>query len=73
MCDLTEVLKTIARRHDLEPTADGLGFFGYHGAFDAYIEVISFERLIASARQRHRAFFDQLGLRNRGPSFTARP
>jgi hypothetical protein len=43
-------------------TSDNLGYFGYNSNFESYIEVISFERLLNSARERNRAFFDKLGL-----------
>jgi hypothetical protein len=48
--------------HDLIRTSDGLGYFGYKKNLDAYIEVISFDRLVTSAKERNRAFFDKLGL-----------
>ncbi len=64
LADLTKSLRDNCDFHQLQPTADGLGYFGYHSnmAYNAYIQVISFEGLIASAKERHRAFFDQLGL-----------
>jgi hypothetical protein len=46
----------------LTETSDHLGYFGYNPNFKAYIEVISFDRLLNAARQRNRAFFDKLGL-----------
>ncbi len=70
-CDITEGVRALARRWDLKETPDSLGFFGHHGGYEAYIEVMSFDRLISSARQRHRAFFDKLGLPSRGPSLPA--
>ena len=41
-----------------------MGFFGHNpdDDYNAYIEIISFERLISSAKERNRAFFDKLGL-----------
>ncbi len=46
----------------LTHTSDYDGYFGYNKNFQAYIEVISFDRLLNSAKQRNRAFFDKLGL-----------
>jgi hypothetical protein len=43
-------------------TADKMGYFYYHQEFKAYVEVVSFDRLVNSALERNRAFFDQLGL-----------
>jgi len=31
-------------------------------SYEAYIEVISFDRLLNAARERNRVFFDKLGL-----------
>ena len=39
-----------------------LGWFGYNNNYNAYIEVISFDRLVNAAKERNRAFFDKLGL-----------
>jgi hypothetical protein len=39
-----------------------MGWFGYKDNFHAYIEVISFNRLLKAAKERSRAFFDKLGL-----------
>jgi hypothetical protein len=48
--------------HRLNPTDDGMGYLGYHDVFNAYIEVVSFDRLLSLANQRNRAFFDVIGL-----------
>ena len=51
-----------AKMKDLKLTHDRLGYYGYNSNFNAYIEVISFDKLIITAKQRNRAFFDKLGL-----------
>jgi hypothetical protein len=60
--DLTPSVLHRTRIHQLRPTSDKMGYFGYSEPFDAYIEVISFDRLLNSANERNRAFFDKLGL-----------
>lgn len=60
--DLTPHMEECAQMKDLKLTHDKLGYFGYNSNFNTYIEVISFEKLIISAKQRNRAFFDKLGL-----------
>lgn len=62
ICDLTESIVERCRFNDLTPSRDHLGFFGYHKFYKAYIEVISFDKLVKSAKERNRAFFDKLGL-----------
>lgn len=62
VCDITPTMKNRCNMHDLTITSDGLGYFGYKKSYEAYIEVISFDRLVNAAKQRNRAFFDKLGL-----------
>ena len=62
VCDLTLPMIKRCQLHDLTITADGLGYFGYKKFHKAYIEVISFDRLVNAAKQRNKAFFDKLGL-----------
>lgn len=38
------------------------GYFGFNEPMKAYIEVMSFDRLVNAATERNRAFFDKLGL-----------
>jgi hypothetical protein len=63
LADLTPQFEERCKdHHDLKRTFDGLGYFGYKSNANAYIEVVSFDRLVASVKERNRAFFDQLGL-----------
>lgn len=63
IADLTPKLAERCKlHHDLTETHDYMGFFGYKRNAKAYVEVISFERLVEAAKQRNRAFFDKLGL-----------
>ncbi len=64
LADLTDSLVDCCKLHQLQTTADGMGFFGYHRdeSYNAYIQVMSLDGLVVSARERNRAFFDKLGL-----------
>lgn len=62
VADLTPTMVSRCELANLRRTHDGMGYFGYNDAAKAYIEVMSFDRLINSATQRNRAFFDKLGL-----------
>jgi hypothetical protein len=39
-----------------------MGFFTYKASYKAYVEVISYDRLVNAAKERNKAFFDKLGL-----------
>lgn len=62
LADLTSTMVSRCEYADLRPTHDGMGYFGFNQAHKAYIEVMSFDRLLKSATERNRAFFDKLGL-----------
>lgn len=62
ICDVTPRLKEWAHHFELQETPDGLGFFGYKRHYNSYFEVISYEKLIADAQKRNKAFFHKLGL-----------
>lgn len=63
LADLTPTFEKRCRiHHNLKRTSDGQGYFGYKDNVNAYVEVISFDRLVNMAIERNRAFFDKLGL-----------
>lgn len=62
LCDITPTIEARCKMQNLRVTSDNMGYFGFHDNFKAYIEVISFDRLVAAAKQRNKAFFDRLGL-----------
>lgn len=62
ICDLTPSIIERCEMKNLKVTYDKMGYFGYNDNIKAYIEVISFDRLVNNAKQRNRAFFDKLGL-----------
>jgi hypothetical protein len=62
ICDITPTIQERCALFNLKVTSDKLGYFGYNDNFNAYIEVISFDRLLNMATERNKAFFDKLGL-----------
>lgn len=62
VADKTALLEQQAYRAELEKTPDGQGFFGYKKHYRAYIEFVSYSRLLDAAKQRNHAFFEKLGL-----------
>ena len=62
VADKTDLLEQQAYRAELERTPDGQGFFGYKKHYRAYIEFVSYTKLLDGAKQRNHAFFEKLGL-----------
>lgn len=62
LCDLTESVHRRCKLLNLTMSSDGMSYFGFNPNFKSYIEVISFDKLVDSAKKRNRVFFDQLGL-----------
>ena len=62
ICDITPSVERRCRLAQLKVTSDRQGYFGYNDNFRAYVEVLSYDRLLNGARERNRAFFDKLGL-----------
>jgi hypothetical protein len=62
VADKTDLLEQYAYRAELEKTPDGQGFFGYKKHYRAYIEFVSYSKLLDGAKQRNHAFFEKLGL-----------
>lgn len=62
VADLTPTLVSRCEYANLRRTHDGLGYFGFNEPAKAYIEVMSFDRVVNAATERNRAFFDKLGL-----------
>lgn len=60
IADLTKSIKDSAESRGLMETQDKGGFFGYNQPYGAYIEVISYDKLLKDAKQRNRALFDKL-------------
>ena len=57
---MTETLKQDAKFSSLRITPDGEGYFGYIPEPGAYIEVISFDKLLRDAKDRNQILFDKL-------------
>ncbi|MFD9701503.1 ATP-binding protein [Lentzea sp. NPDC059081] len=62
LADLTQTMIDRCEYANLRKTHDGMAYFGFNESAKAYIEVISFDRLVNAANERNRAFFDKLGL-----------
>ncbi len=65
ICDITDKIQEFADKAGLHKSSDGMGgYFGYNHTYKCYIEVISFEKLLADSKKRNHILFKKLGLEN---------
>lgn len=63
ICDMTERIEYLAvQEYDFTKTPDGWGYFNFKKNMNAYIEVISYTKLVEDAKKRNRVLFDKLNL-----------
>lgn len=60
IADITDSLIEDAEYAGLIRTPDREGFFGYNASKGAYIEVISYDKLVRDAKKRNQVLFDKL-------------
>jgi len=60
IADLTPSLIERAENSNYTKTIDGEGFFGYNANHNAYIQIISYNKIIEDAKKRNQILFDKL-------------
>jgi hypothetical protein len=65
VADITPTLTQQAKYLDLAEMPDGQGFFGFRKQFNAYVEVLSYSKILSDAKKRNAVFFRTLGLPDR--------
>lgn len=62
VCDLTPNLIKVAEDEDFKETPDKRGYYKYHDKKHAYIEILSYDKIIEDSEKRNRILFDKLGI-----------
>lgn len=62
VCDVTSSLERILDFHDFTQTPDKMGYYKYNEKMNAYIEVLSYDKIIMDSKMRNRILFEKLGL-----------
>jgi len=62
IADMTKSLQRLAENAMLIRTPDNMGYYGYNQNRDSYIEIISYQKLVADARKRNQILFKKLNL-----------
>ena len=62
VCDVTSTLENILETYNFTQTPDKLGYYNYNSNLNAYIEVLSYDKIILDAQKRNKILFDKLGI-----------
>lgn len=62
VCDITPKLKIFMRRGSFKLTPDGKGYFNFQREYNAYIEVLSFDKILTDSKKRNRILFEKLDI-----------
>lgn len=68
VADLTPKLLATFRGHAFHPTPDGDGLIGFIRNPDAFVEVVSYQKMLRDAQMRNSVFFQKLGITDVDPS-----
>ena len=63
ICDVTPNMERIINHGGIfNATPDKIGYYGYNQRYNAYVEVLPFDKIINDSKKRNRVLFDKLGL-----------
>lgn len=62
VCDIVDKIRDFADFSNLSVSPDDEGYFGYIPKYNAYVEIMSFKKVIDDATMRNKIFFHKLGL-----------
>ncbi len=62
VCDMSDALERQAKYFEMTKMPDGQGFFGWKRDYNAYVEVVSYAKLVSDAKKRNKVFFEKLGI-----------
>lgn len=62
VCDITPSLERILKMRGFKRTADGEGQYMLHDNYNAYIEVLPFNKMLKDSKMRNQVFFRTLGI-----------
>lgn len=62
LCDITDAIREEAEISDMHLLPDGLGYYAYHQKLNAYIEILSYDKLLGNAYMNNCYMFRKLGL-----------
>jgi hypothetical protein len=61
-CDLTMKMKEFAGNSNLTLMPDKMGYFGFNSELSAYVEILSYNKILSDSQKRNRVLFDRLNI-----------
>ena len=62
ICDITLKLLPFIDQNGFAKTPDNLGYYNFNKPYNAYFEILSYDKILNDAKKRNRVLFDKLGL-----------
>lgn len=62
VCDITPSLEKTIRFNSFKHTPDNMGYYLFNDTYNAYVEILSFSKIIKDSKKRNRVLFDKLGI-----------
>jgi len=62
ICDVTPKIEKIAKSFSATKAPDDMGYFWFNTPYNAYMEIISFDKVLNDSKKRNRVLFEKLGL-----------
>jgi len=62
VCDITDKIKRFVENGDYATLNGERGYYRYNQTLNTHIEIIAFDKIIIDVKQRHKAFFEKLGM-----------
>lgn len=62
VCDVTSKMERFIEQFSFTQTPDKLGYFAYNKIYNAYFEILSYDKILNDAKKRNRVLFDKLGV-----------
>jgi hypothetical protein len=62
ICDITPKIEKIAKDFSATKAPDDMGYFWFNNPYNAYMEIISFDKVLNDSKKRNRVLFEKLGL-----------
>ena len=60
LCDVNDKIKLLAKQNDFMKTPDNIGYYNYWGNYNAYIEILPYNKMVQDSKKRNKILFDKL-------------